>query len=439
VSTWHDLVTASLIGTERSAVPAVALPGLPPLVDDAGDSAAVLLDRAALLTAARRAGRRPDRAEPLPVCEPDLRPAVGPAAGRRLVRLLSGDHPDLLAEWLTAVAARDLRIPPQLLPALLDRARRGGSADPGLPRLLAKAGGPRARWLAGLNPDWAFAAAPALAGDDAWRLGDASQRRDYLASLLATDPHAARDLVRDGWDRAGPRERVMFLSVLAGRLGPADEPLLEAALDDRAEDVRRWAAYLLASLPGSALGQRMAERALRHVRIEHGARGPRLALTRPADCDASMRHDGITPGPARGRGQPSDRTRLLLEVVARTPLRTWTDGFGLAAAQLVSVRSDGWAATLFTGWSQAAVAQGDREWMSALLSRAITGPRPSTPAELGALRLLARRADPALGAPGALPQPEPGAPPGVKGAISVLRFRYEMLKELDDDYDHLRA
>jgi len=437
VSTWHDLVTASLIGTERSAVPAVAIPGLPPAADDAGDPAAVLLDRAALLTAARRAGRRADRAEPLPVCEPDSRPAVGPAAGRRLVRLLGGDHPDLLTEWLTAVAARNLRIPPQLLPALLDRARRGWPADPGLPRLLAEAGGPRARWLAGLNPDWAFAAAPALAGADPWRLGDTGQRRDYLASLLVTDPDAARDLVQDGWDRAGSRERVMFLSVLAGRLGPADEPLLEAALDDRAEDVRRWAAYLLARLPGSALGQRMAERALRYARIESGARGPRLVLTPPAEGDASMRRDGITPGPARGRGQPSGRTRLLLEVVARTPLCTWTDGFGLAAGQVVSVRSDEWAAALFAGWSQAAVAQGDRDWMTALLSRAITGPPPRTPTDTEALRLLARRADPALGAPGALPQPEHNAPPGVTGAISVLRFRYDMLKELDDD--HLRA
>ncbi len=339
MSTWHDLVTASLIGTERSVVPAVAFPGPPPAEDETGDPAAVLLDRAALATAARRAGRRPGRAEPLPPAEPDPRPLVSPAASRRLARLLSGDHPDLLTEWLTAVAARDLRIPPQSLPALLDVARRGRPADPGLPRLLATAGGPRAMWLAGLNPDWEFAAIPTGAADEAWRLGDVRQRRNYLASVLATDPDAARDLVTGDWLAAGPGDRVMFLSVLAGRLSPADEPLLEAALDDRAEDVRRRAAYLLARLPGSALGQRMAGRALRYVRIEYGDRGPRLAVTPPAECDASMRHDGITPGPAPGRPQPPDRTRLLLEIVARTPLCAWTEEFGLTAAQVVSVRS----------------------------------------------------------------------------------------------------
>jgi Family of unknown function (DUF5691) len=163
VSTWHDLVTASLIGTERSMVPAVGIPGLPPAADATGDPAAVLLDRAALLTAARRAGRRPDHAEPLPVCEPDPRPVVSPEAGVRLARMLSGQYPELLAEWLTAVIARGLRPPPQSLPDLLDRARRVRPANSGLARLVTEAGGPRARWLAGLNRDWEFVAAPAPA------------------------------------------------------------------------------------------------------------------------------------------------------------------------------------------------------------------------------------------------------------------------------------
>ena len=102
VSAWQDLVTASLIGTERSAVPPAAIPGVPTSdpASPAGDPAAVLLDRAALLTAARRAGRRPGQAEPLPMCEPDPRPLVSRGAGRRLARMLGGEHPDLLAEWL---------------------------------------------------------------------------------------------------------------------------------------------------------------------------------------------------------------------------------------------------------------------------------------------------------------------------------------------------
>ena len=432
MSTWQDLVTASLIGTERAEVPPAGVPGV--LTSDpvaaTTDPAAVLLDRAALLTAARRAGRRPDHVEPLPVCQADPRPGVSRAAEVRLARLLGGEYPGLLAEWLTAAAAAGLRPPPQYLPALLNQARRVGPAGSGLMRLVAEAGGARARWLAGLNPDWAL---PSEAGEDAWRLGDAGQRRGYLTSLLGRDPDAARELVRSSWDAAGPAERALFLSVLADGLDPADEPLLETALDDGAEDVRAWAAHLLARLPGSAFGRRMADRALRCVRIEPGARGPRVAITPPAECDASMRHDGITPAPAAGPPHPADRTRVLLMVVTRTPLRTWTDTFGLTAAQVVALRSGDWAPVLSTGWTLAARAQRDHDWTAALISQAISGRPPSTAAETDALRQLARHADPALGAPDALPEPRPDAPPVIGAVLSLLRFRHDMLKELDDD------
>ena len=430
-------------------VPAVAIPGLPPADDDdPGDPAAVLLDRAALLTAARRAGRRPDRAEPLPVCAPDPRPTVSPAAARRLRRLISGEHPDLLTEWLAAVVARGLRLPPQLLPALLDRARRGRPADPELPRLLAEAGGPRARWLAALSPDWEHAVEEASTDDETWRLGDTRQRRGYLASLLTSDPDAGRALITGGWDAAGAADRVMFLSVLAdesagstaskGSAGSkgltlADEPLLEAALDDRAADVRGWAGYLLAILPGSALGQRMAERALGCLRLDRGADGARLLARPPAGCDAAMRRDGITPGPDAGRSQPARQAHLMLEVLARTPLRTWTDEFGQTAERILALPSGSWAPVLFAGWSRAAMAQRDQEWMAALIIRVLEDGLPGTPwAET--LRQLVRRIDPALATPEIIASLGAGPPPAIRDAITVLRFRYDMLKELDDDH-----
>jgi len=115
VSTWQDLVTASLIGTERTGLPDTGVPGQPGPADARrptqapDDPAALLLDRAALLTVARRGGRPAGHAEPPPEAEPDPAPAVSPAAGRRLARMLGGEHPDLLAEWLTAVVARDRR------------------------------------------------------------------------------------------------------------------------------------------------------------------------------------------------------------------------------------------------------------------------------------------------------------------------------------------
>jgi hypothetical protein len=436
VSTWLDLVTASLIGTERSVVPAPGIPGVP--VGDPGDAtqdpAAVLLDRAALLTAARRAGWRPGQADPLPLAEPDDRPVVSQAAGHRLARMLAGEYPNLVGEWLTAATARGRMPSAQLLPALLDQARRPHPADPGLPLLVAAAGDPRARWLAALNPDWAFVMPQDLPADDAWRLGTAAQRRSFLVSLLARDPDVARELVAGGWDAAGPRERAMFLAVLADGLTPADEPLLETALDDQAQEVRNWAAHLLARLPGSALGRRMAERALACVRLEQGVRRTRLIIMPPAECDASMRRDGIGLGQSAA-SSPLPGAYAVRQLVARTSLSIWTQEFGMSPTQILTLPPGDWGPVLFFAWARAAIDQRDQGWMAALLQQALTGGSSGMGLEVRALWSLALAANPLLGGPDALPDPGPGAPPSVREAVRVLRFRYEMLKELDDDHD----
>ena len=317
-----------------------------------------------------------------------------------------------------------------MLPPLLDRVRRVSPADTDLRRLAAEAGGMRARWLAGLNPDWKFATAHTLAGDDAWRLGDAGQRRGYLAALRARDPGAARQLIAGTWDAAVPDERVMFVKVMAGAPSLADEPLLEAALDDPTVWVRKMAADVLAALPGSALAQRMTGRALGCLRLHQGMRGPRLIVTPPAECDAAMRRDGIAPGPAAGRSHLAGQAHLMAEVLAGTPLRTWTREFGRTGGQLVAVPSDGWAPVLFAGWSRAAMAQRDQEWMAALIGWALAD---GTPADIETLRRLVRRVDPAFAASGITVGQLAGLSPAIRDAIRMLRFRHDMLKELDVD------
>ncbi len=433
MSAWQDLVTASLIGTERAAVP-----------DAPADPASDLLDRAALLTAARRGGRRPERAGPLTAAGPDVAPAVSRAAGRRLARMLGGEHADLLAEWLAAAADRGRRVPARWLPALLHQARRVTPADAELRRLVAAAGGPRARWLAGLNPDWRFILAYTPAGEDAWRLGDAAQRRGYLAALRARDPGAARELVEESWGAARPDERVMFLGALAAGLSRGEEPLLEAALDDQHARVRQKAADLLAALPGSALGERMAERVRPRLYLQLGLEGNGLLVSPPGSCDAAMRRDGITPVPPASGSPLAAQAILLLDLMARTPLPTWTSSFELTPAEIVGLPAGDWTPVLFTGWARAAIAQSryDQgrggpdagEWMGALTTWAVGhGLRGGSAAAAEALGQLARRAGPGLGAPGALPGLRPDAPPFLHDAVRVLRFRYEMLKELNDD------
>ena len=141
-----------------------------------------------------------------------------------------------------------------------------------------------------------------------------AQRRDYLASLLAADPDAARELIRAGWDAAPARERLGFLSVLAGPARSRRRAAAGRRPGRPVADVRARAAYLLARLPGSALGRRMARRALRCVRIEPGACGPRLAVTlagraRRGSMGATGFRLASAPRLAAARPEPASCTR----------------------------------------------------------------------------------------------------------------------------------
>jgi hypothetical protein len=239
--------------------------------------------------------------------------------------------------------------------------------------------------------------------------------------------------VTASWDAAGPDERVMFLRAIARGLSLADEPLLDGALDDRHIWVRKAAADLLAALPGSALSQRMAARAADCLRLSRDSRGTRLAVSPPGDCDAAMRRDGITPVPGSGAAQPTARDHLLLAVIARTPLRTWTDRFGMTPAEILDVPAGSWSPTLFAGWSRAAVSQEDQAWMAALVGWILAGGLPGVASGAEALHQLVRRVDPRPDLPGPDANLLLTMLPAVREAMDVLRFRYQMLKELTDD------
>ena len=70
----------------------------------------------------------------------------------------------------------------------------------------------------------------------------------------------------------------------------------------------------------------------------------------------------------------------------------------------------------------------------ALVSRVLTNEPPGTQHWTETLRQLVRRVDPRLGAAGITASPDAELSPAARDALRVLRFRYHMLKELDDDH-----
>ncbi|CAM5655508.1 HEAT repeat domain-containing protein OS=Streptomyces fumanus OX=67302 GN=GCM10018772_43320 PE=4 SV=1 [Streptomyces fumanus] len=378
---WEELVTSALLGTDRRTPPGCA-PG--------PEAPLALLDAAALATVRRRAGLRPAPAAERPAPAPeDRRPPLPAAAARRLAMLLAdrpgtsgggrrGTAPDLmelLPQWLATANARGFAAPPETLPALLDAAR--GRTDL-RPAALAFAG-PRALWLARLNPDWRFALRAAPGGDAAlprpeetdkvrrlWQEGLFAERVTLLTSLRGHDPAMARELLASTWGTERAEDRLMFLDSLRTGLGAGDEPFLEQALGDRSRNVRATAAELLSALPGSALAARMAARALTCVSVDRSQVTPTLVVEAPHECDAAMERDGVVPKPPAGRGE---RSWWFGQLVEATPLGTWSGRLGgRTPEEIVALPvADDWQGELHGAWCRAAVRQRDAVWARALL------------------------------------------------------------------------
>ncbi len=367
MSAWKDFVTASLLGTEKggatAAIPAVMGDVLGPA--EKLDPEARFLTRAGAVALWKRTGWKPVRGEVLlsPPSPPESVPLINPASIAHLRAMLGGHCAEALPEWLGEVARLGKRVPPELLPALLEWARQNRARRP----LAVSAGGERVRWLATRNPAWNFAA------DDSpehWETGGREQRVAILRHWRATDPALSREKLASVWNEESADARTALLGTLEEGLAEADAEFLERALDDRSKEVRQAAADLLARLPGSAYTARMRARAEGLLIFHRGGLLSRstLEVHLPPEPDAAALRDRVDPKAFGQQRAFGDKATLLIQILAAVPLRHWTDAFRQTpTALLQALKKSEFADAVMTGWKFAAVRQRDAAWAEALL------------------------------------------------------------------------
>ena len=243
---WPAVLQTILIGTDRRKLPeeaAIAL-GLH-ISEDPVKTALEALASAALL---RKAGASAAVVDVFAASEP----SVGEASGQPVLkevsvgylkRMLSGTYAEGLPEFVDLMQQRGYRLPPELLPDLLDLCLQ----EPAFAARLAPALGKRGHWLAQQNERWHSLVVDVSATD--WFTAAFEERRQLLALTRSRNPLLAIAWLEKTWREEKTEHKIQFIQLLSIRLSDMDQTLLEQAFHDKNRELRLAALNLLVALP----------------------------------------------------------------------------------------------------------------------------------------------------------------------------------------------
>ncbi|MCA8830404.1 DUF5691 domain-containing protein [Hymenobacter pini] len=376
---WQRLQRVALLGTRQSPDELPAVPGftLPPETTDHREKQALLT--AGVLSAIRKAGYQPPAtaAPETTVAPSETQDSLGPNGTQLLQQLLEGQYPELLPEFLTALADNQRRAPHQLLVKLLEYAR----TRPQLHRPAALVLGQRGAWLAAQNPAWQamLAASEQATEETAWETGTIGQRALYLEALRRRDPTHARELLAAVLPQEPAKHQAQLLDTLQERLSGEDEALLTQYLAAKSKEVRQTVLPLLVRLPGSPLLERLWQRAEPLVRLKRNLLSKKLLVELPAtDWDKTWLLDGIEQKDSRFQGE---KAGVLGQLLALLPPARWAETWQLSPAKSIELAAETeWSDLLLVAWTEAAVLHQDAAWAGALLEWLHAQPRKKAPA-----------------------------------------------------------
>jgi hypothetical protein len=346
----HDpLISMALLGTARMA--SLPLPPDPSLEEtwsaiDIEDPAAAVLQALAFTRAMHRGGMklRPEMT-PVPVCLPGSKALLSSAAVDLLMRLLNGEFPEVLSEWLGLASVSGCVLPGRVLPEMLAAATKDHSLRP-LTRHLA---GERGKWIAGRHQKFSWLIDDQYVVEISWEDGSPAERMVWLRQTRSSDPASAMAAVISQWSGEEVTMRESILRLISENPLPSDETWLEqVALIDRRQEVRELAAVSLVSLPSSAFRERALSRIRNHVKIQRRLLKRVILVEPPNAFDPSWSSDGIKEKPPQGTGEKAWWLRQMISLV---PMDEWPELLGCSESEVFSLSiEDDWKDTILHGW-----------------------------------------------------------------------------------------
>ncbi|MGA5541872.1 DUF5691 domain-containing protein [Mycobacterium sp. NPDC051198] len=367
MSDYQRMISAATVGFGAKPFPDgifdAPVDGSVAAVHDAADPVGSVLRVAGLYALARRAGQRPEHVEPkTPAAPPETRPLITAAHGFLIERALSVRP--ILDGALADLAAAGLRLPPRLIPGLL-RLQQSDVVTQALWDAIGSGG----QWYAvehyGRNHralrDVVRTGSAEWPKEADYTHGDTAKRLTWLATARRLDPDRARELVAQHWASEDAESRAALLAAFAAPEHEADEPFLEAALDDRAVTVRSAAIAVLSGRSRSRYLDRMKDRAAQIFSVKKTLLGVKLAVHPLPGPDAAAVRDGLS-------------TTKPEAVVARTPIAFWTEVLGAVAPEKVArALSDADHRAVLAALTGSALRGNDPTWAVPLLQRCLPG------------------------------------------------------------------
>ncbi|MBS0353361.1 MAG: hypothetical protein JSR83_05595 [Proteobacteria bacterium] len=370
----HELASQVLLGSGRRPPDLPEPPGnigalLKAACPQGEDMEVRVLRCAGSLALCSAAGYVPPVAEgaPPPLC-PEERLALvdDPQLLSALPQILVNGPDTLRREAFFRLASKSYCLAPSLLPHALTLGQENHELRPALLPVI----GQRGQWLAGLNPEWAYAAGEAAPASDLalWENGSQDQRKHLLGRLRQSDPGQARSLLQDGFSQLDARERASLLETMSAGLGLPDEDFLESLLADRSREVRQRAANLLATLPDSRFSRRMTER-MAACLGQAPLPGSVFPLEAPAGFSSDWKSDALEENRAKNESL-GERAWWLYQIARCVPLAWWTKTTGLSPGDLIEwAHSTDWSEAILRAWYDALLRNPEADWAAEFVTQ----------------------------------------------------------------------